>query len=41
MNAKPGMSDANPLVKLTWIASCMKRKGWEPNPDSKLAQDFR
>jgi hypothetical protein len=41
MHAKPGMSDTNPLVKLTWQASCMKQKGWEMNPDSKLAQGLR
>jgi hypothetical protein len=25
----PRVANANPLVRLTWLASCLKEKGWE------------
>lgn len=41
MLAKRGIADTNPLIKMTWMASCMTQKGWELNPDSKFAQGLR
>lgn len=41
MNQEAGLVDANPLVQMSWQASCMKRKGWKMNPDADLAGNLR
>jgi len=37
----PSVKYANPLVKLSWLAGCMQRKGWAKNPDSKTLGQMR
>lgn len=41
MKKKPGLMDANTLVQITWMTSCMKQKGWVLDPDSTLAKSVR